>query len=197
MSSENPEASLPGDLLPDPRPDPRSARDRILAVAGPLFYREGYRGVGVDRVIAEAGVAKATFYRHFPAKDDLIIACIDRAEVLIQTGEPETWGATPLSDHAMAMIRVARQPFCMGCAFQGSAAEYGAMSHPVHAAARAVKARVLADLVARARAQGLADPEAAGRRVFLFLEGVWSAVRMFGPEAPLADVEADLRRLIG
>eukprot|EP01036_Dinobryon_divergens_P021358 gene21358-29320_t len=57
-----------------------SARDRILAAAGPLFYRDGYRAVGVDRVITMSGVAKATFYKHFPAKDDLIIAWLDRAD---------------------------------------------------------------------------------------------------------------------
>jgi AcrR family transcriptional regulator len=55
-----------------PAPEPPSARDRILAVAGRLFYRDGYRAIGVDRVIGEAEVAKATFYKHFPSKDDLI-----------------------------------------------------------------------------------------------------------------------------
>ncbi|MGL5012068.1 MAG: TetR/AcrR family transcriptional regulator, partial [Paracoccaceae bacterium] len=59
---------------------PPSARDRIVTTAGSLFYREGYRAIGVDRVIAEADVAKATFYRHFPSKDDLIVAWVETAE---------------------------------------------------------------------------------------------------------------------
>jgi AcrR family transcriptional regulator len=41
-----------------------SPRDRIMKTVGPLFYREGYRAIGVDRIIAESGVAKATFYKH-------------------------------------------------------------------------------------------------------------------------------------
>ena len=51
-----------------------SARDRILATAHDLFYRDGIRGTGIDRVIAEAGVTKVTFYRHFPSKNDLVLA---------------------------------------------------------------------------------------------------------------------------
>jgi AcrR family transcriptional regulator len=53
------------------------ARDRILLAAHELFYREGIRATGVDRVIAEAGVAKLTFYRHFPGKNDLILAVLE------------------------------------------------------------------------------------------------------------------------
>jgi AcrR family transcriptional regulator len=51
-----------------------SARDRILHTAHDLFYAEGLRATGIDRVIAEAGVTKVTFYRHFPSKNDLILA---------------------------------------------------------------------------------------------------------------------------
>jgi AcrR family transcriptional regulator len=50
------------------------ARDRILRTAHALFYREGIRATGIDRVIAEAGVTKVTFYRHFPSKNELILA---------------------------------------------------------------------------------------------------------------------------
>jgi AcrR family transcriptional regulator len=53
---------------------PSAARERILETAFRLFYAKGLRAVGVDTIIAESGVAKATFYRHFPAKDDLVVA---------------------------------------------------------------------------------------------------------------------------
>jgi len=49
-------------------------RERILRTAHDLFYAEGLRATGIDRVIAEAGVTKVTFYRHFPSKNDLILA---------------------------------------------------------------------------------------------------------------------------
>lgn len=61
-----------------PAPSPAlSARDRILQTAHDLFYAEGLRATGVDRVIAEAGVTKVTFYRHFPSKNDLILAYLN------------------------------------------------------------------------------------------------------------------------
>ena len=51
---------------------PGPARDRILATAHRLLYREGIRATGIDRVIAESSVTKLTFYRNFPSKNDLI-----------------------------------------------------------------------------------------------------------------------------
>ena len=56
------------------------ARQRILDAAFRLFYARGIRAVGVDTIIAESGVAKATFYKHFPAKDDLVVAYLDRVD---------------------------------------------------------------------------------------------------------------------
>lgn len=56
------------------------ARERILESAYELFSRYGVRGVGIDEIIARAEVAKATLYRHFPTKDDLVLAFLDRRE---------------------------------------------------------------------------------------------------------------------
>lgn len=53
------------------------ARERILETAHDLFYRDGIRATGIDRVIAKAGVTKVTFYRHFPSKNDLVLAFLD------------------------------------------------------------------------------------------------------------------------
>ncbi len=174
---------------------PLSARDRILNTAGPLFYREGYRAVGIDRVIAEADVAKATFYKHFPSKDDLITAWIARAEAGSSQGIPPEDGLEPLTAYVDAMLAIARQGQCMGCTYQGSAAEFHDPAHPAHAAAIGVKTRVLATLETRARNQGLSQPRQTAEAVFLFLEGVWASVRMFGDEAPLAGAETAVRRL--
>jgi len=66
-----------------------SAEERIVETAYDLFSRRGIRDVGVDELIEQAGVAKATFYRHFPSKDDLVIAFLDRRE------EARKRGATP------------------------------------------------------------------------------------------------------
>jgi AcrR family transcriptional regulator len=173
-----------------------SARDRIVDVAGSLFWREGYRAVGVDRVIAEASVAKATFYSHFPSKDALIVAWIDKAEAMAAAITPPEDGSAPLTAYAEMMIAIAGGPQCLGCTYQGTAAEFADPEHPAHKASLGVKRRVLETLARRAAAQGLPDPEAAAERVFLLLEGLWAARRMFGPEAPLGQAREALRRLI-
>ena len=57
-----------------------AARERILTTAYRLFTRRGIRAVGTDEVIAQSGVAKATLYRHFPSKNDLVLAVLQRRE---------------------------------------------------------------------------------------------------------------------
>jgi AcrR family transcriptional regulator len=175
---------------------PPAPRERILQVAGTLFYREGYRAIGIDRVIAEAEVAKATFYKHFPSKDDLIVAWIARAEEWSATTSPPEDAPDALTAFAGAMLDIAGRPGCLGCTYQSSAAEFGDPAHPAHKAAIGVKQRLLDSLERRARAEGLAAPRAKAERVFLFLEGVWASVRMFGAEAPLGDARAAIRDLI-
>jgi AcrR family transcriptional regulator len=176
---------------------PVPARDRIVDVAGPLFYREGYRAIGVDRVIAEAGVAKATFYKHFPAKDDLIVAWVNRAEARFVAGLPPEDGPLPLTVYADRMIDIAGKIWCLGCTYQGTAAEFSDPAHPAHAASMGVKRRVIDQLLVRARNQGVADPQACAEAVFLFLEGVWAATRMFGAGAPLGHAKQAVAKLIG
>ena len=68
---------------------PGAARDRILDTAFSLFYARGIRAVGVDLIIAESDVAKATFYKHFPSKDDLVVAYLDKVDG-VWTGQLHT-----------------------------------------------------------------------------------------------------------
>jgi AcrR family transcriptional regulator len=71
---------------------PHDARERLLLTAYDLFRRHGLHAVGVDRIVAEAGVAKTTLYRHFPSKDDLVVAVLQHHEQVWARGwlEPET-----------------------------------------------------------------------------------------------------------
>jgi AcrR family transcriptional regulator len=70
----HPVALIGGVLRASHGPARASARDRLLAAAAQLFHENGVQATGVDSIVGEAGVAKATFYRHFPSKDDLIVA---------------------------------------------------------------------------------------------------------------------------
>ena len=62
------------------RSDKAPPRDRILQTAADLFYRHGIHSVGIDRIIAESGVAKMTFYRHFPSKARLVAEYLGQKE---------------------------------------------------------------------------------------------------------------------
>jgi|APAra7269096714_1048519.scaffolds.fasta_scaffold03443_4 AcrR family transcriptional regulator len=73
------------------------ARERILRTAHDLFYAEGIRATGIDRVIAASGVTKVTFYRHFPSKNDLILAYLD-----LRHGRWMAWFNGALERHGAA-----------------------------------------------------------------------------------------------
>src|SRR5262249_40441748 len=69
-------------------PVPKSGRERLVAAAIELFYRKGFGAVGIDQVIAAAGVTKSTFYKHFESKVDLMVAAVQRRD----EWELEAWG---------------------------------------------------------------------------------------------------------
>lgn len=102
-------------------------RERILSTAHDLFYREGIRATGIDRVIAEAGVTKVTFYRQFPSKDDLILAFLE-----LRHERWMTWFVDALARHGgtvAAIVPSLREwfssPDYRGCAFINSVGELG------------------------------------------------------------------------
>jgi len=106
-------------------------RERILLTAHDLFYRDGIRATGIDKVIAEAGVTKVTFYRHFPSKNDLIRAFLDYrhqrwiawfTDAVQRHGGREGGGLRPL---VATMAEWFRNPIYRGCAFINTVAELG------------------------------------------------------------------------
>jgi AcrR family transcriptional regulator len=152
------------------------ARDRILETAFRLFYARGIRAVGVDLIIAESGVAKATFYKHFPAKDELVLAYLDKVDE-IWTGQlhaaAEAAGAEPAEQLVGlfdALATACRRDGYRGCAFINAAAE-AVPGTPVHERTVAHKQAVLAWVRALAAQAGAADPDALARSLTLLLDG--------------------------
>ena len=155
---------------------PLPARDRILDTAFRLFYARGIRAVGVDLIIAESGVAKATFYKHFPAKDDLVVAYLDRVDG-IWSGQlhaaAEAAGPDP-ADQLVGLFdalgSACRRDGYRGCAFINAAAE-ALPGTPVHDRAVAHKAAVLAWVRGLAARAGAGDPDGLARSLTLLLDG--------------------------
>ncbi len=152
------------------------ARERILRTAFRLFYAHGVRGVGVDAIIAESGVAKATFYRHFPSKDDLAVAYLSRVDELWRGRLEAAAGAAGADPRARlvgmfdALVEVCRQGDYHGCAFINTAAE-STRGSAVHARTVEHKATVRAWVRDTAERAGADRPDALARAITLLLDG--------------------------
>ena len=177
-----------------------SARDRILETAFALFYARGIRAVGVDLIIAESGVAKATFYKHFPAKDELVLAYLDKVDVV--------WGgqlraaAEAAGDRADAQLvgmfdalaTACRRDGYRGCAFINAAAEAvpGTAVHRRTVEHKDAVRSWVADLAGRA---GARDPDALARTLTLLLDG-GLADGALGADPGVADTARESARLL-
>jgi AcrR family transcriptional regulator len=114
----------------------RSARERLMSVATALFYAEGIHAVGIDRIIAEAAVAKATFYHHFPSKDELVRAYLVEEYQRQRDALEAVRRATPDPRAALLgmfdlLLDNAVRPRFRGCPFTNAAVEYPDPAHPV------------------------------------------------------------------
>src|SRR5690349_20967900 len=153
-----------------------AARDRILDAAFRLFYARGIKAVGVDLIIAESGVAKATFYKHFPAKDDLVVAYLDRVDSIWsgQLHEAADAAGPDPADRLVglfaALDTACRRDGYRGCAFINAAAE-SVPGTAVHDRTVAHKAAVLAWVRGLAEEAGAHDPDGLARSLTLLLDG--------------------------
>jgi AcrR family transcriptional regulator len=165
---------------------PVKPRERILETAAKLFYANGYRAIGVDRLIAESGVAKMTFYKHFPSKDDLIAAYLEQSSSnfwnwidTITKSQPDP--RLQLEQIFAAVANRSIQPACLGCTFMAAALEFPDLEHQAHKVALQYKKNVLAKLTQLATASHASEPEVLGAGLMMLMDGAWSAARMFGP----------------
>ena len=166
------------------------ARERLLRTASDLFYTEGIHAVGVDRIVAEAGVTRATFYRHFPGKEDLVEAYIGVEDASIRalfdearaaTDEPRALAAAVVEGIAEDVAR----HHTRGCPFINAAAEYPDAGSPVRVAVHRHREWFRGVLEDVARGVGVTDPQAAAGQLVLlrdaamvggYLDG-WPRVR--------------------
>jgi AcrR family transcriptional regulator len=155
---------------------PHPARDRLLGTAFRLFYAHGPRGVGIDTVIAESGVAKATLYKHFPRKDDLVLAYLDKVDqswfgqlraAARAAGDDPREQLVGMFD---ALVSACRREGFHGCAFINAAAETRAGSE-IHTRTVEHKAVVRAWVADLARRAGARDPQMLARQITLLVDG--------------------------
>ena len=170
-------------------------RDQLIEKAEELFYREGYHATGIDRILAESGVAKMTLYKHFKSKEELILAVLEGRHQMMLTRLRERAEQLPPREALLAtfdglhrMIH-SREQFC-GCLFVNAAAEYQDREHPIHQRSCAYKGELQAYL--RERLEQLAAPQAhrLARQLQYLLEGALSMAHIEGPGEQAQDAKA-------
>ena len=156
----------------------KTARERIDHAAYALFSRYGTRSVGVDAVLERAGVAKATLYRHYRTKDELILGFLKRRERLWTkewlAAELERRGKSP-AQRLLAMFDVFdgwfRKADFEGCSFVNVMLEHVAPAHPVRQAAVRQLASIRQFIAALAKDAGVRDAENFARQWQIILKG--------------------------
>ncbi|GGJ58249.1 TetR/AcrR family transcriptional regulator [Streptomyces brasiliensis] len=166
---------------------PSEARSRLLNTASRVFYAEGIHAIGVDRIVAEAQVTRATFYRHFPSKETLVVAYLneadrairDQVDTAVAAGLP---AADTLRTVSAYIAQGIQSPGFRGCAFLNAVAEYPDPDHPVHLAVLAHRQWFLdtvTDLLAKIRE---IPAEAAARHFVMMRDGAMAAGCLFDPD---------------
>jgi AcrR family transcriptional regulator len=156
---------------------PADSRGRILAAAYDLFSRRGVRDVGVNELIERSGVAKATFYRHFPSKDALVLAFLEQRDqvwtVDAIVGQAKLRGTTP-TEQLLAIFDVFGDWFLRedfeACSFINILLEMGP-AHPLGQASIDYLARIRGHVQSLAEQAGLQRPEDFARSWHILMKG--------------------------
>ena len=179
-SSPKPRLASARNARPAPKRPAReaSARERIDRTAYQLFSKNGVRATGIDRIIAEAGVAKMTLYRHYPTKDKLALAFLRRREELWTRAflqEEVERRASTAPQRLLAIFDVFdrwfQRPDFEGCSFINVLLEFGEREHPVRAASVRHLQTIRVFLKRLAKEADVKDPEAFARQWHILMKG--------------------------
>jgi len=180
MTAKSPVALDKADKIPP--------RERILAEAGELFYRNGIRAVGVDAIAEAAGTNKMTLYRHFSSKDELV------AEYLRQSakGEAASWDRLQAQHPGdpLAQLRAWLKDMSShvvnrderGCPLANAAVELPDKDHPARRVIEECKAVSRARVIGLCRAAGLKEPEQLADELNIMLEGARVTAQSVGTD---------------
>jgi AcrR family transcriptional regulator len=172
---------------------PRAERERIvLDTAAGMFYARGVHEVGMDELIRATGLGKATVYRLFATKDELIGAYLRRqAEVVLGLIDADIarHGDDPAAAVEAIFAAVAEgvgRPGFRGCAFNNASIEFADPGHPARVAARDYRAELHRRLTALAEAVRPGRGQELGARLALLVDGMYTSAAHLGPGGPAA-----------
>jgi AcrR family transcriptional regulator len=162
-------------------------RQHLVDTALHLFYHRGFHATGIDTILAEAGVAKMTLYKHFKSKEELILAVLRRRDELFRNWfmrEVER-RARSAPERLLALFDVYDawlhdEGTTHGCMFINATAEFAAHDDPIHTAAAQTKHLVLGYVRSLAVAAGATQPDTLANQLTLLLEGATVTAQVMG-----------------
>jgi len=173
-----------------------SARQRLLDVASDLFYREGIRAISMDTIVDRSGISKATLYRHFPTKDDLIAAYLEAHDhhiwehfdeaIAKHEGNPKR----QLMALIDAVIELFKPEYYRGCPFLNAFAEFSDENHPAHRLAYEYNCALRNRLLHLGQQAGVTD-ESWADQLLLVINGAYSSITVLG----LTESAAQLKKI--
>ena len=180
---------------------PSAARERILSTADRLFYSEGIHAVGIERVVKESSVTRVTLYRHFPSKDDLVSAYLQRRAQDDRGRMREIIDAHPsdpraaLRELATTLVQDDFGPMQRGCPFINASAEF-TPAHPARAEAHAIRRWVTDRLEELLSSLRHSSPRATAEQLMMLRTGAVVSRALDGNEHLGPDYVAAWEQLI-
>ena len=161
-------------------------RDRLLGAADRLFYREGVRAVGIDRVLAEAEAAKASLYQHFGCKDQLVASYLERRTAEARAKIEAYLADTPASQRALKffdwVVEWAESKEFRGCPLQHTVSELTDAAHPARAIAHGQREWFAERFLEWTKAAGVKDPKVTARALVVLFDGAVAGSEVDGPQ---------------
>jgi AcrR family transcriptional regulator len=177
-------------------------RQRLVEAAVRRFYRDGFRSVGIDQVLADVGISKTAFYKHFESKDDLMIAALEMQNCWLQdtfrTLIRERGGPTAIGQlYAVLDVveTIIESDDYHGCLFVNVAMEFPLPHEPAHILASQNK-QAIEDIVRTLAVEaGATDPRALAQELCLVMEGAYVTRHVTGNKQTI-DIARQIVRLV-
>jgi len=177
-------------------------REHLIDVATEMFNRLGYHMVGIDQIIAEAGIAKTTLYRHFKSKDELIVEVLRRIDAKSRDNMRQAIDALARNPKQKLLASFDfledwfKDKTFYGCPFMSAAGEYNVRTSPVFQETMLHKRLMIAYFEELARAAELNEPTRIAEEINLLHEGATAVAQISGDPATARKAKAVAIRLI-
>jgi AcrR family transcriptional regulator len=180
----------------------KTASQRVFETARELFYRRGIRAVGIDEIVAEAGVTKPSLYRAFASKDALVAACLEESAKEGRIELDAIMARTPDDPHQQLRGIVRHygekmtRPGFRGCPMSNTAVEFPEAGHLGRTVLEACKGSMHERLAEITRRLPIDDPDALADGIMLIIEGAMASYHIFGSQGPSASLMGTADALI-